>query len=77
MKKAAIIYASTHHGSTKKLVDAISDKYDIIQIIILGQYGCKGYNTYGPWKLIGGMNKKHPNKEDLDGAIDFFGSILN
>ena len=128
MKKAVIIYASTHHGSTKKLVDAISDKYDIIQIdalmqkkadlsqydiigfasgidfgkfypsveeflennlpkskkvfflytcakvsdrftkaikekalekdsIILGEYGCKGYNTYGPWKLIGGMNK--------------------
>ena len=32
MKKVVIIYASTHHGSTKKLVDAISDKYDIIQI---------------------------------------------
>lgn len=28
--------------------------------VILGEYGCKGYNTYGPWKLIGGMNKSHP-----------------
>ena len=146
MKKIAIIYASTHHGSTKKLVDAISEKYDITQIdatnqekadlsqfdmigfasgidfgkfytsveefmvnnlpenkkifflytcaktserftksvkekalekdaIVMGEYGCKGYNTYGPWKLIGGMNKNHPNKNDLDGAVQFFETI--
>ena len=28
MKKVVIVYASTHHGSTKKLVDAISDAID-------------------------------------------------
>ena len=32
MISTAIIYASTHHGSTKKLVEAISEKYDITQI---------------------------------------------
>ena len=26
--------------------------------VVLGAYGCRGYNTYGPWKVIGGMNKK-------------------
>lgn len=141
--KAIIFYESTHHGNTKKLVDAIADKhevdvadvsekesinleqYDMIgfasgicfskfyenitnlakeklpsgkqvfflyscanndkdfsknikQIAIekncriLGTYGCKGFNTYGPLKLIGGMNKKHPNQEELDGAVAFF-----
>ena len=29
MEKAAIIYASTHHGSTKKLAEAIADRYDV------------------------------------------------
>ena len=32
MKKTVIIYASTHHGSTFKLVEAIADKYDITLI---------------------------------------------
>lgn len=30
--KTAIVYVSTHHGNTKKLVDAISEKYDITVI---------------------------------------------
>lgn len=148
MPKIAIIYASTHHGSTYKLVQAIAKKYSITQIdatetrtadlseydligfasgidfgkfydpvvtflesnlphgkqvfflytcakpshrftesikakakdknaVILGEFGCKGYNTYGPWKLIGGMNKDHPTKEEQTKAVFFFESLLN
>lgn len=144
--KTAIIYASTHHGNTFKLVDAIADKYDITVIdateirkadlsefdligfasgidfgkfydsvenflkenlpnnkkvfflytcaktsnkftknvkeesikrgcTIMGEYGCKGFNTYGPWKVVGGMNKNHPNKEELDEVVEFYKSI--
>ena len=29
MKKTVIIYASTHHGNTRKLIEAISEKYQI------------------------------------------------
>ncbi len=36
-----------------------------------GKYGCKGYNTYGPWKVIGGMNKKHPSINEIHSAILF------
>ena len=142
MDKGVIIYASTHHGSTKKLVDSIAEKYDIDQIdatkqhyadlseydligfasgidfgkfydsveqflennlptgkrvfflytcakvsnrftetikeraqkrdaIIVGEYGCKGYNTYGPWRLIGGMNKNQPTEKECDEAVRF------
>ena len=42
------------------------------QSVILGEYGCKGYNTYGPWKVIGGMNKKHPTEDEKLVAIKFF-----
>ena len=147
MKKTVIIYASTHHGSTFKLVEAIADKYDITLIDattqseadlsefdligfasgidfgkfydsveqflinnlsenkqvfflytcaktsnrftssvkenalmkgadVLGEYGCKGYNTYGPWKLIGGMNKNHPDSDEIKGAVQFFETLL-
>jgi len=35
-----------------------------------------GYNTYGPLKLIGGMNRKHPTGEELEGAVVFYESLI-
>lgn len=144
--RTAIIYASTHHGNTKKLVDAIAkeNQVDTIDIIskkdedlsqyecigiasgivfskyypqvleylenklptgkkvfflhtagdprenqnasakkitdernceCLGTYFCKGFDTFGPFKLIGGINKKHPDQSDMDGAVRFYNGI--
>ena len=42
----------------------------------LGKYGCKGYNTYGPWKLIGGMNKNHPNEDEINEGKKFIENII-
>jgi len=146
MAKAIIIYASTHQGNTRRLVEAISKKYDIALIdaarqrhadlseydligfasgidfgkfydcveqflkenlpedkrifflytcarvnrrftetmrtealkkgaVLMGEYGCRGYNTYGPWKLIGGMNKNHPSNDELNGAVRFYEAL--
>ncbi len=147
MEKVAIVYASTHHKNTYKLVKAIADKYDITQIDaakeenadlsefdliglasgidfgkfyesiekflennlpenkkvfflytcakdngkftqsikekalakkaeIMGEYGCRGYNTYGPLKLIGGMNKKNPTSDEIADAVSFFETLI-
>ena len=43
--------------------------------VIMGEYGCKGYNTYGPLKLIGGINKNHPSKKEINDAVSFFESL--
>lgn len=37
----------------------------------LGIYKCKGYDTYGIFKYIGGIAKGHPNNEEIDKAIEF------
>ena len=37
----------------------------------LGTYGCRGFNTYGPLMLIGGMNKSNPNEDELKAAVEF------
>ena len=44
--------------------------------IILGEYGCKGYNTYGPWQLIGGMNKNHPTEAEIAEVVNFYGGLI-
>jgi flavodoxin len=43
---------------------------------LLGTYGCKGFDTVGPLKLIGGIAKGHPDENDVKGAIEFFRRII-
>ena len=38
---------------------------------VVGKFGCKGYDTFGPFKLVGGIAKGHPNEEDMKNATDF------
>ena len=144
--KTVVIYASKHHGNTKKVCDRLAsdcsvtlleasqisdgfawDDYDLIgfasgiafkkfyepvnnaaQLIpagkkvffiytcaandqdfaehirsivesrgseCVGTYGCKGYNTFGPLKLVGGMNKKNPTEDELKDAVEFYRSL--
>ena len=39
---------------------------------ILGEFGCPGYDTFGPFKLVGGIAKGRPNQGDLSNAVLFF-----
>lgn len=39
---------------------------------ILSEYGCRGFDTYGPFKLVGGIAKGHPDDKDISGAVEFF-----
>lgn len=43
---------------------------------VLGEYGCLGFDTFGPFKLIGGIAKGHPDNEELNNAIRFFADIV-
>ena len=43
---------------------------------VLGTFGCKGYDTFGPFKLVGGLAKGRPDEGDLDRARGFFRDIL-
>ena len=38
---------------------------------IIGEFSCPGYDTYGPFRIIGGVNKGRPNDQDLKKAEDF------
>ena len=143
--KSIVLYYSSHHGNTKKLVDAIAatgvetldvskettkdlSDYDMIGIAsgiyagnfgkpmlkflennlpegkevfllytyakkmshytnavsklvwgkqgkVIGEYSCAGYNTFGPFKVVGGTGKGHPTQADLDGAVAFFKNL--
>lgn len=144
--KTAIVYYSRHHENTKKLLDAIAEKYEVTLIDItanpspnlseydrigfasgiyyskfhktllkfaseqlpenkkvfflytfgaekasytkaiteavqkrnakiFGEYGCFGFNTFGPFKLIGGMAKGHPDQTEIADAVKFYENL--
>ena len=147
MKKTAIVYYSTHHGNTKKLVEAIAQGREDVTLIdaatkievdlsgyekiglasgiygghfadklltfarinlpdskdvfllftsclsgnnyggdvrelldkrnarVLGVWHTRGYCTFGPLKLIGGVNKNRPNETDLQELLTFYDGL--
>ena len=42
---------------------------------VLGAFSCKGYDTFGPFKLGGGIAKGRPNEQDLEKARAFYQSL--
>lgn len=55
--------------------DAISAAAAEKHARVLGSFSCRGYDTYGPFKLVGGIAKGRPDVSDLQNARDFFGSL--
>lgn len=43
---------------------------------IAGDWHCRGFDTFGPFKLIGGLAKGRPNEKDIAGAVSFVQSLL-
>lgn len=54
---------------------AIAEAAQKHQAKVLGQFGCLGYDTYGPFKLIGGIAKGHPDPQDLENLRTFYESL--
>ena len=44
---------------------------------IIGEFSCRGLDTYRATKFVGGVNKGRPNAEDLRQAEVFAGSLKN
>lgn len=78
--KIAIIFASVHHGNTRKVVEQIAQNNDVDLIDAtqekekdLSEYDRIGFASgiyYG--KLIA---KGHPNEKDLTAAMEFYQSL--
>ena len=71
LNKKAFIFSTKGGTPTwlnhKKLKKKLSEKgFDIVK-----EFSCKGFDTFGMLKYIGGINKNRPNEEDLEKAKIF------
>ena len=83
--KQVLDYARTHLPNNKDVFfintcgfkagvyfDAIRKITKAKQCREIGAYQCLGYDTFGPFKLVGGIAKGHPDDVDIAGAVSFY-----
>lgn len=44
--------------------------------MVVGQFNCPGFDTFGPFKLFGGFNRNRPNEKDLEKAKQFAKKLI-
>jgi flavodoxin len=62
---------STSSMEKKRYNSSIEEKLKEKGFEVIGSFTCKGYDTFGPFKLVGGIGKGRPNEEDIKKAVDF------
>ena len=62
---------STSSMEKKRYNNSIEEKLIEKGFEVIGSFTCKGYDTFGPFKLVGGIGKGRPNEEDIKKAVDF------
>jgi len=70
-KKAFIFSTSGQTNNGPKFHKKLREKLGSKGFSIAGEFNCAGFDTYGALKIIGGIQKGHPNEEDLKQAEVF------
>ena len=61
-----------HSGVYFEAIRKITNRKNCLE---LGSYQCLGYDTFGPFKLVGGIAKGHPNDDEIAAAVSFYQTI--
>ena len=72
--KAAFVFSTC--GSGKSQHKALLEVLRQNGFAIKGEFICAGFDTFGPFKLIGGLKKGHPDEKDLEDARTFARGLL-
>ncbi len=70
-----VFFVCTYGGSKGAASKTLSEIAKGKECPVLGEFGCKGYDTFGPFKLVGGIAKERPNEQDLENARRFYREI--
>ncbi|MDV3428346.1 MAG: flavodoxin family protein [Bacillota bacterium] len=68
--KKAFVFSTSGMGKieyNKPLEKKLEEK----GLKVIGSFACKGFDTVGPFKLIGGIAKGRPNDEDIEKATEW------
>ena len=67
-----VFYIATAGDPTKNCFNSTADIIKEKHCKELGRYICKGFDTFGPFKLVGGLQKGHPTDDEIQEAVTFY-----
>ncbi|HUL61858.1 MAG TPA: flavodoxin family protein, partial [Methanocella sp.] len=67
--KDAFVFSTS--GDPRNLNGALVRQLEKKSFRIRGSFACTGWDTFGPYKLVGGLQKGHPDEKDLENARAF------
>lgn len=70
-----VFYIYTHGAPKGDFLKAMREIADKKHCKELGEYRCQGYDTFGPFKLIGGIAKGHPTEEEIAAAVEWYTTL--
>ena len=71
-----VFFVCTYGASPGKGFEAMEAVAREKGCLVLGEFGCRGYDTFGPFRLVGGIAKGHPDGQDLENARRFFCQLI-
>lgn len=70
--KETFIIATGGAANNRKTINEFCERLQNVGAIVKGNYYCNGYDTYGPFKLLGGIRKGHPTEKECREVVDFY-----
>ena len=67
-----VFFVYTHGAPKGEFLKSIRPLIEAKHCRELGEYHCKGFDTFGPFKLVGGLAKGHPTQDEIEGAVEFY-----
>ena len=71
-----VFFLYTYGGAKGTGAKAVAEVAREKDCPILGEFSCKGFDTFGPFKMIGGIAKGHPDQKDLENARAFYREMV-
>lgn len=71
-REKAVFYIYTHGAPKGDFLKGMREIAEKKKCRELGEYRCQGYDTFGPFKLVGGIAKGHPTDGEISGAAAFY-----
>ena len=67
-----VFYICTHGAPKGDFLKAIREIAAKKKCREIGEYHCRGFDTFGPFKWVGGLAKGHPTESEIKAAVEFY-----
>ena len=71
LDKKAFVFSTRGASRLGSQHRALKSKLEEKGLAVVGEFSCRGFDTYGLMKLVGGIARGRPNEQDLCNAKEF------